>query len=80
MKLRNNLSDLTFNEMVFTFPNTGMQSHAKTRSHVRALSRFESVEFACCINLYICYTGLYANLNECPKCKTPRLNKAGQPR
>jgi len=80
MKLRNNLSDLTFNEMVFTFPNTGMQSHAKTRSHVRALSRFESVEFACCINSCICYTGSYADLNECPKCKTPHLNKAGQPR
>ena len=80
MKLRNNLSNLTFNEMVFTFPNTGMQSHTKTRSHVWALSHFESVEFACCINSCICYTGSYTNLNECPKCKTPHLNKAGQPR
>jgi len=26
------------------------------------------------------YTGSYADLNECPKCKTPRLNQAGQAR
>src|SRR4029077_11377413 len=37
MKLRNNLTDSTFNEMVFTFPNAGMESLAKTKSHVRTL-------------------------------------------
>ena len=80
MKLRNNLTDLTFNEMFFTFPNAGMESLAKMRSHIQALSRFESVEFACYINSCICYTGLYADLDKCPKCKTSCLNKSGQAR
>ena len=53
---------------------------AKTRSHVRALARFEPVEFACCINSCICYTALYADLDKCPNCKTSRLNESGRAR
>ena len=45
----------------------------KTRSHVRMLSRFKPVQFACCVNSCICYTGPYADLDECPNCHTPRL-------
>jgi hypothetical protein len=80
MKIRNNLTASTFNEMAYNFSKSGMETLAKTRSHVRALSRFKPVEFACCINSCICYTGPYADLHECPKCKTSRLNESGQPR
>ena len=52
----------------------------KTRSHVRALSRFEPVKFASCINSCICYTGPYADLDECPNCGTLRLDVSGQAR
>src|SRR5260221_3158323 len=80
MKIRNNLTASTFYQMSYIFSETGMVNLAKTRSHVRALSRFSPVEFACCINLCICYTGQYADLDECPKCKTSRLHKSGRAR
>ena len=80
MKIRNNLTDSTYHEMFYNFSNAGMENLAKTRSHVRALSRFEPVKFACCINSCICYAGPYADLDECPKCETSRLTESGQPR
>src|SRR6266852_7528973 len=57
-----------------------MQNLAKTQSHVWALACFEPVKFTCCINLCICYTGPYADLDKCPNCKTSRLNESGQAR
>jgi len=80
MKIRNNLTASAFNEMAYNFSKAGMENLARTRSHVWFLSRFEPVVFVCCINLCICYTGKYANLNECPKCKTSCLDKSGQAR
>src|SRR5258708_21526032 len=55
-------------------------SVAETRSHVRALSRFGPMKFACCINSCICYTGPYADLDKCAKCGTSRLNESGRAR
>jgi hypothetical protein len=66
--------------MSYNFSKAGMENLAKTRSHVRALSRFEPVKFACCINSCICYTGPYADLDKCPKCGTSRLNESGRAR
>ena len=80
LKIRNNLTASTFHEMSYNFSKAGMMNLAKTRSHVRALSRFGPMKFACCINSCICYTGPYADLDECPKCKTSRLNESGQER
>src|SRR5260221_1468519 len=80
VKIRNNLTAATFNEMAFIFPEAGVQNLAKTRSHVRSLSRFRPVEFACCINSCICYAGPYADLDECPKCTTLRLDGFGRAR
>jgi hypothetical protein len=76
-KIRNNLTGSTFNELSHIFSKVGMMNLAKTRSHVQALAHFEPAKFACCINLCICYTGPYANLDECLKCKTSRLDKSG---
>jgi hypothetical protein len=78
--IRNNLTASTFHEMSYNFSKAGMVTLAKTRSHVRALSRFEPVKFACCINSCICYTGPYADLDECPNCGTSRLDESGRAR
>ena len=80
MKIRNNLTASTFHEMSYNFSKAGMENLAKTRSHVRVLSRFEPMIFACCINSCICYAGPYANLDKCPKCETSRLNESGRAR
>jgi hypothetical protein len=80
MKIRNNLTAPSFDEMSYNFSKAGMKNLAKTRSHVWALSRFEAVKFACCINSCICYTGPYASLDECPKCGTSRLDLSGRAR
>ncbi len=80
MKIRNNLTASTFHEMSYNFSKAGMESLAKTRSHVRVLSCFGPVKFACCINSCICYTGPYADLDKCPKCGTLSLNESGRAR
>jgi hypothetical protein len=80
MKIRNNLTASAFHEMSYNFSKAGMQNLDKTRSHVQALSRFKPVKFACCINSCICYTGSYADLDECPNCGTSRLNESGRAR
>ena len=80
MKMRNNLTALAFDEMVYNFSKAGMLNFAKTRSHVWYLSRFKPIEFACCINSCICYAGPYAELEECLKCKTSRLDGSGRAR
>ena len=80
MKIRNNLTVSTFHEMSYNFSKAGMENLAKTRSHVRALSRFEPMIFACCINSCICYASPYADLDKCPKCETSRLNESGRAR
>jgi hypothetical protein len=72
-KIRNNLATSTFNEMSHIFPRIDVKDLNKTWSHVQTLSCFKPMEFACCINLCICYTGLYANLNKCPNCNTLHL-------
>src|SRR6266581_6374216 len=80
MKIRNNLTASTFYQMSYIFSETGMVNLTKMQSHVRALSHFKPVVFACCINSCICYTGQYADLDECPKCKMSHLNGSGQAR
>ena len=80
MKIRNNLTASTFHEMSYNFSKAGMKNLAKMRSHVQALSRFEPVIFACCINSCICYAGPYADLDKCPKCETSCLNESGRAR
>jgi len=80
MKIRNNLTDLAFNDVSYLFSKAGMENLAKTRAHVRSLSRIEPVRFASCINSCICYTGPYTELDECPKCGTSRLNESGRAR
>jgi len=77
MKMRNNLTALAFDEMVYNFSKAGMLNFAKIRSHVWYLSCFKPIEFACCINSCICYAGPYAELEECPKCKMSRLDGSG---
>ena len=57
-----------------------MENLAKMQLHVQALSHFEPMKFTCCINSCICYTGPYANLEECLKCRTSCLNESGRAR
>jgi len=80
MMLRNNLTTLSFDEMSYTFSNAGMETLAKTRSHAWYLSRFEPVKLECCVNSCVCFTGLHAGLNECPRCKMSHLNESGEAR
>jgi len=78
--LRNNLTALSFDEMLYIFSNAGMETLAKTRSHAQYLSHFEPIKLECCVNSYVCFTGPHAGLNECPRCKMLRLNKSGEAR
>lgn len=60
MKMRNNLTTLAFDGMVYNFSKAGMLNFAKMQSHIWYLSHFKPIEFACCINSCICYACLYA--------------------
>jgi hypothetical protein len=43
MKIRNNLTDLAFNDILCIFSKAGMENLAKMRSHVRSLSHIEPI-------------------------------------
>jgi len=64
MMLRNGMTALAFNEMAYTFPNAGMETLAKMRSHAQYLSHFKPVKLECCFNSCICFTGPHADLNK----------------
>jgi len=80
MKLRNNLTTASFDEMLHTFSKAGMVTLTKMQSHVWYLFCFAPIQFACCINSCVCFTGLHTNLDRCLKCKTSHLDKSGQAR
>ena len=49
------------------------------RRQMLALSALRAVDYDCCQNSCICYTGYLKDFTDCPYCHTPRLNHAGAP-
>ncbi|KZO89561.1 hypothetical protein CALVIDRAFT_491636, partial [Calocera viscosa TUFC12733] len=52
---------------------------SEVQRRVKALSEVKAVSYDCCVNSCMAYTGLLADLQQCPHCNEPRL-KEGKPR
>ena len=53
---------------------TFLKAHASA-ARLRTLTGINHVRIACCKNSCIAYTGVYADLENCPLCNEPRRNK-----
>ena len=51
-----------------------LKAHASA-ARLRTLTGINHVRIACCKNSCIAYTGVYADLENCPLCNEPRRNK-----
>ncbi|CEL61297.1 hypothetical protein RSOLAG1IB_12422 [Rhizoctonia solani AG-1 IB] len=59
--------------------HTNIPSLKEIRRQMLALSALKPVEFHCCRNSCVCFTGYLNDILECPYCHSPCLNPAGAP-
>ncbi|KAF8679883.1 Transposase family tnp2 [Rhizoctonia solani] len=59
--------------------HTNIPSLKEIRRQMLALSALKPVDYHCCRNSCVCFTGYLSNISECPYCRSPRLNPAGAP-
>ncbi|KAF8688032.1 Transposase family tnp2, partial [Rhizoctonia solani] len=59
--------------------HTNIPSLKEIRRQMLALSALKPVDYHCCRNSCVCFTGYLNNISECPYCRSPRLNPAGAP-
>ncbi|CEL54421.1 hypothetical protein RSOLAG1IB_11667 [Rhizoctonia solani AG-1 IB] len=59
--------------------HTSIPSLKEICRQMLALSALKPVEYHCCRNSCVCFTGYLNNVFECPYCRSPRLNPAGAP-
>ncbi|KZV97728.1 hypothetical protein EXIGLDRAFT_595860, partial [Exidia glandulosa HHB12029] len=57
-----------------------LPSVAHERTRVAQLSHIKSEKYDCCIKSCCCFTGDYADLDQCPFCKASRYTASGAPR
>lgn len=80
LKVEEHLTDKVFDRFRFAFKESNLNSVKSSKHRIAFLSGFEPVRYDCCTNSCVCYTGVYADRNTCPKCNEPRYNTCGKPR
>ncbi|XP_006455384.1 hypothetical protein AGABI2DRAFT_44711, partial [Agaricus bisporus var. bisporus H97] len=79
-KVEEHITERAFAKLARTFPYNSHSSLKVIKKHVQFLSGFQPVQYSCCINSCICFTGPYETLSECPKCHEAKLNAKSKPR
>ena len=64
------MTNNVFNKLRYIFPPAAIPSLRVTQSTIQWLFGFQLVRYNCCPNSCVCYTGHYAEYNQCPSCKT----------
>lgn len=73
-KLRYKLPDNGFESLPNYFPDQkGLNTLKMSKRRLRYLAYFKPQPYDCCINVCVCYTGSYANMDYCPHCKESRF-------
>jgi hypothetical protein len=79
-KVRSHLTDKSFNQLPFVFPNTPVPTFAVASARVTFLSGIEPALYDCCLNSCCCFVGPHKSKTECPFCQAPRFNAVGNAR
>lgn len=79
LKVQDHLSDRTFEKFPLAFPSVSLPTPRQTRHRLENLAGFKTVEYDCCPNSCICYSGPHTILNKCPYCDHQRRNEKGAP-
>ncbi|KAJ2921605.1 hypothetical protein H1R20_g15489, partial [Candolleomyces eurysporus] len=80
LKIETHMSDETYAKLEFAFPESPFQSYKLTKARAEFLAQFRPVAYDCCIASCCCFIGPHAELDACPYCKEPRLDRKGRPR
>ena len=80
LKVKDHLSDKTYERFPYAFPRHSLPSARQSRRRMEQLAGFKTVLYDCCINSCLCYTGPYNDLDQCLYCQEPRHNADGKPR
>ena len=69
-----------FNKFPKAFPNGPHDSLKMTKKRVQSLSRFQPIQYSCCVNSCVCFVGPYKDLVKCPNpdCKEARYKADGK--
>ena len=68
-KVEDGITNATFNQFCFAFPQAPLNSIKSTEKCMEFLSGLQPVHYSCCPSSCVCYTGPYETLQQCPKCK-----------
>lgn len=79
-QVQNNLNEDTLAQIPAAFPTEQLPTLKKIRARIAFLSGFDAERYDCCVESCIAYTGPYADLEQCPYCKTSRHDDFGNPR
>ena len=66
LKVRNHMTEDTFEKLAFVFPSEPLPSLKETKSRVAFLSGLNPTLYDCCSNSCCCYVGPHASLTKCP--------------
>src|SRR6202035_830230 len=73
LKIMSNMSRKTFDQMRFTFRHKiDLDSGWVILHRMAILSGVEPVNYDCCVNSCMAYTGKYQHREDCPFCNEPR--------
>jgi hypothetical protein len=67
-KINAHLTDTSFAQLPFTFPNDVVPTVNISRSRIQFLSGVTPVHYHCCINSCCCFVGPHKDLTCCPYC------------
>lgn len=79
-KLRHHLTDAAYRDLPFAMPDSHIPSLEIAQTRIAHLAGFKPEIFDCCPNVCMCYTGPYAEDDQCRICHTPRYSANGRAR
>ncbi len=81
LRIKSNMSRFNFDLMRRSFSHKmEINSLYTITRRMTVLSDVNVTQYDCCINSCLAYTGKHTELDECPYCHEPRLDKDHQPR
>ncbi|KAK6995578.1 hypothetical protein R3P38DRAFT_2416634, partial [Favolaschia claudopus] len=77
-KVDTDLGARAYDKLSRAFPElAGLPSRQRLQTQISFLSGVVPVKYDCCVDSCCCFTGPYADLDECPYCEKPRKDGAG---
>ncbi|KAI4522785.1 hypothetical protein K525DRAFT_163228, partial [Schizophyllum commune Loenen D] len=74
------VTESSYRELAYVFTKISIPSYKVVKAHVAKLSRFDPVEYDCCVKSCCCFVGPHKDKTHCPFCNEQRFDDAKKPR